>query len=161
MTKIVIRPFVPDERDVVIDLLQELNRIEDGFIGDRPTDRASAEACLAYDEAHIAASEGGALLVAVEDGVVLGFLALSIEKGVPFVREELRRHGRVMDLVIAEAARGGGIGSALLKEAEGIARRAGCRSVLVGVVHGNEKAQAAYAKNGFQPYTLDMLKPID
>jgi ribosomal protein S18 acetylase RimI-like enzyme len=155
-----IRAMRADDREAVVDLVQALNRHEDAITGDRPTDRAAAIECLARDEARVAET-GGALLVAAAEGRVLGFLALAIEPGMPFIRPELRRHGHIMELVVAETARGRGIGSALLAEAERLTRAAGCRTMLIGVVAGNAGAEALYRRTGFRPYALEMLKRLD
>lgn len=44
---------------------------------------------------------------------------------------------------------GGGIGSALMQQAVGLAERNGHRRLLLGVYAGNTRARAFYAKNGF------------
>lgn len=155
----VIRPMVAADRAAVIDLIWALNRHEDAITGDRPTDREAAIECLAHDERR--AGKRGSLLVAERAGQVAGFLALAIEPGVPFIRQELRRHGLVMELVVAEEARGLGLGTALLAQAERLTRAAGCNAMLIGVVRGNDGAEALYRRFGFAPYAIEMLKRLD
>jgi GNAT superfamily N-acetyltransferase len=157
---ITIRAMHAADRDAVIDLVLVLNRFEDAITGDRPIDRAAARECLEYDEGRVAET-GGTMLVAEIDGAVLGFLALAIEPGVPFIRQEWRRHGLVMELVVAEGARKRGIGTALLAEAERLTRAAGCRAMLIGFVSGNDGAEALYRRFGFRPNAQEMLKRLD
>jgi GNAT superfamily N-acetyltransferase len=157
---ITIRAMQSADREAVVDLVWALNRFENAITGDRPLDREAAIECLEHDERRVAETEG-ALLVAEAGGVVIGFLALTIEPGVPFIRSEWRRHGLVMELVVAEGARGRGIGTALLAEAERLTRAADCRALLIGVVRGNDGAEALYRRFGFSPYAQEMLKRLD
>ncbi|MGL5447180.1 MAG: GNAT family N-acetyltransferase [Rhabdaerophilum sp.] len=113
------------------------------------------------DEDAAAEQPGGALLVAELEGKVVGFLALSMNRGAPFVRAELRAHGHVLELIVSEDQRGKGIGQALLSKAEEITKAAGYRALLVGLVEENTAARNAYTKFGFRPLTREMIKRLD
>lgn len=158
---IVIRPVMAADHEAVIDLLWELNRFEDALSEDRAIGRADAEACFRADQNAAIQEPGGALLVAESAGTIVGFLALAIETGRPFLRADLRRHGHVLDLVIAGSTRGKGIGQALLAEAERLTIQAGCKALLIGVVESNTRAIAAYRKFGFEPSAREFMKRLD
>jgi ribosomal protein S18 acetylase RimI-like enzyme len=158
---VLVREMGERDREPVIDLIWALNRFENTLIGDRSEERADAVRSLDRDERTIAESTGGVLLIAEKSGCVIGFLAMSIESGAPFIRPELRRHGFVMELVVHEAHRGEGVGTSLLEEAERRVRDAGCRSMLIGVLEANQGAQIAYRKAGFAPYSREMIKMFD
>lgn len=156
-----IRPMDAADRDAVIDLLWALNRFEDALTHDRAIERSDAEACLIADEAAATEQPGGALLVADRGGQVVGFLALAMQSGVPFVRADLRQHGQVLDLIVADGLRGKGIGQMLLQEAERLTRAAGKKALLIGVVEENTSARHAYAKFGFEPLARELVKRLD
>ncbi|MFB9970419.1 GNAT family N-acetyltransferase [Pseudoroseomonas cervicalis] len=105
----------------------------------------------------IAASQGHALVAEVE-GAVVGHLFLTFGQHLPFVAE--REHGYVADLFVRESHRGTGIGRALLEEAERLTRARGLKRLLIGVLAGNDGAEAAYRRFGFAHYTHEMIKQL-
>ena len=58
--------------------------------------------------------------------------------------------------VVAEGARGQGLGSALLDGVEQELRRLGVRDLGVGVLAGNERARRLYESRGFKPEMLHL-----
>jgi GNAT superfamily N-acetyltransferase len=136
-----------------------LNLHEAAIYPNRRTDPAGGEASLAETEERIALT-GGLTLVAEDAGGVVGHLALTFERGPAYVREEERSYAYVAVLYVDAAARGRGIGTALLSEAERIALERGHRQMMVGVQSGNVEAERAYARFGFRPYSADLLKPL-
>lgn len=61
----------------------------------------------------------------------------------------------IHDIAVTPAWRGKGIGSAMLRHVEALARRLGCCKLTLEVLEGNLPAQAAYRAAGFDGYTLD------
>lgn len=61
----------------------------------------------------------------------------------------------IHDVIVKADARGQGIGSRLLREAELIAQDKACCKLTLEVLSGNEPAKAAYARFGFSSYQLD------
>lgn len=61
----------------------------------------------------------------------------------------------IHDLVIAQAAREQGVSQLLLAFIESHARETGCCKVTLEVLEHHTVAKKAYAKFGFEPYTLD------
>jgi ribosomal protein S18 acetylase RimI-like enzyme len=61
----------------------------------------------------------------------------------------------IHDLVVTRSHRGRGIALLMLEKVEEIAARTGCCKLTLEVLEGNQTAQAAYRKFGFQGYELD------
>jgi ribosomal protein S18 acetylase RimI-like enzyme len=86
------------------------------------------------------------LLCAVEDGVVLGFLAYAVVNN-------LWQEGRISyiyALVVDEKRRGQGLGTALIQEAISRSREQGLKRVELDSGFPREKAHAFYEKLGFE-----------
>jgi len=94
------------------------------------------------------------VLLAEEGGQALGYLALlpsfSLLKGVPVLLVE--------NLFVWEAARGRGLGRALLQEAATLALRQGYRRMELNLQAGHPEAEAFYAAAGFQPAREQVLR---
>ena len=61
----------------------------------------------------------------------------------------------IHDVVVLESHRGQGIGTKLLTAVQEEAVRLGCCKLTLEVLEGNHGARQAYAKFGFESYTLD------
>jgi ribosomal protein S18 acetylase RimI-like enzyme len=157
MGDVIIRPMLPKDRDAVIDLQWALNLFEDDISHDRVTDRESSKLCVEDNLAHTKA-DGGATLVAEAQGRVIGYLSLAFKAGEAFVHPDKRRHGHVQDIAVHADQRGRGIAQLLLAEAERITREAGLSGLALGMLVGNATAERAYARFGFQPHTIEMIK---
>jgi GNAT superfamily N-acetyltransferase len=156
----VIRAMREDDREVVVDLLWQLNLHEGELTDTRSGLREDAAACLAWNEDRIAAEEKGAHRVAEVGGGVVGYMCLIIQMAPPFVRADLRRHLYVAELVVDAEHRRGGIGKRLLADAESFARAHGLQHILIGLVAGNIGADALYASNGYDLYGYERLKRL-
>jgi len=102
---------------------------------------------LGDDEGHIFVADGG-------NGVV-GYVYTALE---PLSWKELRGPaGFIHDIVVAEAARRGGVATALLDAAIGWLRERGAPRVILWTAARNEAAQALFAKRfGFRETMLEM-----
>jgi ribosomal protein S18 acetylase RimI-like enzyme len=104
----------------------------------------------------------GFILVAQDeegDGPI-GYLACRLlPAGPTFDLGEVR--GDVDSLVTAEAARGQGVGSALLSSCRDELKRRGVRYWSIGVVDANTRAIELYERLGFRPFVRSLLAPID
>ena len=58
------------------------------------------------------------------------------------------------------AERGGGIGSALLDTCKRALIERGVTPSTIGVVVGNDQAQALYERHSFQPHYLDLIAAV-
>ncbi len=157
---IVVRRLRPEERDAAAALLLELNRVEDALTGDRNVSPDAGRECLCALEAMLASS-GGAILAALRAERVVGVLVLVFDEAAAFVRPELRRHGRIADLAVAEGERGLGVGRRLIEEAERLTRAAKLQTLLVGAVSTNTPALALYARTGFRPQIIELIKWLE
>jgi GNAT superfamily N-acetyltransferase len=96
--------------------------------------------------AHMRAQPGNRILLAVEDGSVVGCLQLTLIAGLS--RQGLTR-AQIEAVRVAKDRRGSGIGEALLRHAIGIARREGCGLVQLTTDRRREAAHRFYEKLGF------------
>jgi GNAT superfamily N-acetyltransferase len=154
-----IRPSRPGDHDALVDQYLGLNRYEEPIAGNRVTDYAGAGESLAEAEERLAKTDGTAL-VAELDGRVVGHLFLEFRQDPVFVRAELRPYAYVSELFVREDARGRGVGTALMREAERIAAARGVGRLMVEVLAGNEMAAAFYARYGFKPKAIELGKQV-
>lgn len=149
-----------DDREAVVDLLHVLNVYEADLTGDRKRDRAAAAAY--YDELQQRlAKRDGRIVLAEADGVVVAAMGFSLDEDAAYVTDDVRRHGTVTDLVVAEEWRGRGVGRMLLVEAERLTREAGFRRLVIGALVANDKAERTYRAFGFAPYVSILSKTVD
>lgn len=118
-----------------------------------------AEAYLAQMQARCAA-HGGVILVAEEEGKVVGFVGLLTRVEEEELDQPPEPHALVSDLSVTESARGRGIGRALLRAAEARARRAGARELRIGALTGNTAAEELYRTEGFRPWLVLLSKSL-
>jgi GNAT superfamily N-acetyltransferase len=85
------------------------------------------------------------VLVAEHDGLVIGCLSLH---AVPYL-ERTGRWARIESLVIDESARGTGVGGALLRTAENVARQWECLAMEVTSTRTRHNAHAFYRGMGY------------
>lgn len=85
-------------------------------------------------------------LVADNDGDVVGFLDMEFRTWLNFAAPQ----AWTPDLVIADGARGKGIGGALLARAEEIARARGCWSMALESATWRERAHTFYVSHGWE-----------
>jgi len=132
-------------------------RFEAATTADLDTLLALARAFHAED-GHALSEEGAGALAAVAGGeplarcwlvrragVAVGYVVLSLG----FSIEHGGRDGFIDDLYLVPAARGIGIGWALLAFAVAEAQRLGIRTLHLEVEPGNERAHRLYRRNGF------------
>lgn len=106
------------------------------------------------------AQNQGAIFVAEENGIIVGFLSTYVEHDLD-ITVSLSEYLHISDLIVAAQYRGQGIGSALLAQAEVYAREIGQKVLKLNVLANNEDALSVYRHFGLQPYLLSMLKELD
>jgi GNAT superfamily N-acetyltransferase len=155
----VVRPMKDGDREAAVDLIWQLNLFENDITSDRRTERAAAEECLAINARRIQ-DAGGVQLVAEREGTVLGYLCAVMDEAPVYVVAAKRRRMWIADLVVAETARGGGLGRALIAAAEDFARGQGATRINIGAVAGNAGAQRLYESLGYAPSSVERAKEL-
>jgi GNAT superfamily N-acetyltransferase len=154
-----IRPAEPGDDAALAEMFLGLNRYEDALVHDRVTDMQGTRRGLAEAWRDVAEHNGEAL-VAERDGQVVGHLFLLFKTDAAYIRPELLAYALVAELFVRPAARGAGIGTALLAEAERITRARGITRMFIGVVEGNDGAHKLYRRFGFDPYAHYLGKDL-
>ena len=91
-------------------------------------------------------AQGGRIILAVQDGAVVGCLQLNVIHG---VSQQGQSRAQVEGVRVDSARRGGGIGAALMGHAIQEARLAGCGVMQLTTRTDRTEAQAFYARLGF------------
>jgi len=129
--------------------------------GDHPVrDAVDSWAICRADYGRWLADGSGVLLVAKDGGTAVGYAFLRLlPSGQTFDFGDVR--GEVDALAVAPAARGSGVGTALLERARAELRERGCRYWTIGVMEANLGAAALYERMGFRPWLRELAAPLD
>jgi len=95
-------------------------------------------------------------LVAMADGVVVGFVDVEFRRRLNFEEPQ----AWIPDLVVAEAARGRGAGVALLARAEELARQRGCFGLSLESANWREASHAFYLHTGWSDTGKSFTKSL-
>jgi GNAT superfamily N-acetyltransferase len=87
-----------------------------------------------------------AVLVAEEDGRVVGFLDMEYRARLNFTAPQ----AWIPDLVVHDDSRSGGVGHALMVRAEELARKRGCWGMSLESATWRERAHAFYVREGWK-----------
>lgn len=101
----------------------------------------------------LCASERGAILVAVEDGVVLGVITFSYNLAIRYGGI----YSQIEELVVDEAARGKQVGAALVLACIATSREHGCKEIGLYPREGN---RPFYEKYGFTYAGVELRQPL-
>jgi ribosomal protein S18 acetylase RimI-like enzyme len=97
------------------------------------------------------------LIVAEEDGKVVGFMLCLLSPNVPVFKE--RKLGVISDVYVLEERRRKGVANKMLEVAVKWFKKNKVRTVQLGVAHENFEARAVWRTIGFRPYLI--LKRLD
>jgi ribosomal protein S18 acetylase RimI-like enzyme len=154
-----IRDYDPArDRAAVRDCFAELQDVERGLEPAMPPGAVVADAYLDFMLARCAEWDG-AVMVAEEDGAVVGFICVWARVP-PDDPSEVRFSAHVSDLVVLPAWRGRGIGRALLARGEAYARSRGAERLRIGVMAKNEGARRLYVGSGFREVYVLLTKVL-
>ena len=95
-----------------------------------------------------------------DDGRLVGYAMVAIENGPDDTFESERGIAEVVTLVVREDARSAGVGQALLRAAEAIARARGADTVKIAVMSGHARAQAFYEAHGYSVAEHVLYRPL-
>ncbi|HET6603443.1 MAG TPA: GNAT family N-acetyltransferase [Xanthomonadaceae bacterium] len=138
-----LRPAVPGDGPDVAALLDEL-----GYPC-TPAEAAERIATLAGEPDQV-------LLVADIEGIARGLLALHFLYSLTLGSDTCR----ITALIVAAGYRGHGLGRALLREAERLARRDGAVRIEVTTARGRVEGNEAYRAAGFEETGLRFVKRL-
>jgi len=147
---------LPEDEPAILSFIWSLQTFENAFEPNRRLDPDFA--AEHWPDVRAQAAARGAIFVAENDGVTVGWAFVLEEAGDLFVAEKQRRYGFVAELFVAETARGQGHGRALIAACEDWTRARGMAVLMIGVLTGNDRAAAVYRRDGFAPYNLFMRK---
>jgi GNAT superfamily N-acetyltransferase len=102
----------------------------------------------------------GRAFIAEQDGAAIGWAVFVVEEKPLFVVEAQRTHGYITELYVDAAARGLGVGQALMAACEAEARARGLSQIMIGLLTKNTRTAEIYAKAGYQPYTSELRKTL-
>ena len=105
------------------------------------------------------ARHGGRFLIAVDGvGAALGWVVAHEDDDGAFVTSAERRFVYISELFVVEAARGTGVGRALIAACEDWARERGISIMHIAVLGANARAAKIYTHAGYAPYSLRLRK---
>ena len=145
------------DRPAALSFIMGSQRYEHVFEPNRRLDPAVADEYFAELAEELAQKQGRAF-VAERRGEVIGWGMLVVEEGPLFVTEDERSYAYITELFVNEAARGLGVGQALIAACEEEARRLGLKQIMIGVLSGNRRAMDIYERAGYRPYTAELRK---
>ena len=154
-----IRDFQQDDEAHLIRLVRELQSHEIVYY-DRmiPADAIAGwyidrirEDCQEY---------AGHIRIAVRENLPIGYCMILTRVPNEEADEQPFDYAYVSELVIAQSARGQGIGKRLLKDAECLARAAEAKWLRVSVLAKNTVARDLYSRYGFEEQLISMEKPL-
>ena len=96
------------------------------------------------------------LLIAERDGEAVGYAVLRVEQG-PATWDVGERVAELESLAVLASARGQGVGTMLVAAAREQARSRAATRMSVGVAHSNADALRFYAREGFEPFYVQLL----
>lgn len=149
-----IRRGTPADRDAVLALVPLL--VQFGPPPWRDTGTMTGTDLEVIDQALRSTTEDPVVVVAHLEGMLAGFMHLhSLED-----YDRRTRHGHVADIVVAPFARGRGIATTLLAEAENWAIRSGFDWLSLSVFEQNRHALEIYERHGFSKDIVRLVKPL-
>jgi ribosomal protein S18 acetylase RimI-like enzyme len=140
-----VRPLSPSDATAYRALMLEAYEREPDAFTSTPSERAALP--MAWWEKRLGAKDDAAAFGAFDGKALVG--AIVLERG---EREKVRHKGHVVGMYVVEAARGRGLGAALMAAAMASAKAQHLRVVTLTVSDGNATAQALYERFGFRAF---------
>ena len=117
----------------------------------------SAEAGFGETFRLLVGMDRGQIIVAVEDGVVLGMATVSFNLALRYRGE----YCQLEELIVSEAARGRSLGGRLVQATVDAARARGCAEMGLYLLPSTEHNRPFYAKYGFEGVGSEMRQRLD
>ncbi len=155
----IIREAVPGDLEGMAALLDQIADFHVAALPEyfrRPDARAQAEWMLG----EVAENPLSTLLVAEDDGQVVGLVHFSEREAEDHPILTPRRYLKVGTLVVAESRRGRGIGTALMRRAHEWAEARGLSEAELNVYEFNQGAIGLYEGIGYETRTRRMVRKL-
>lgn len=147
----------PDDESAILSFIQGMQLFEHAIEPDRRIDATVAKEFFVEIFARMQ-SRDGAAFVFEEKGAPVGWAVVYRDENEIYVRSEERAFALISELFVVEAARGRGIGKALIAVCEDWARARGLNVVMINVLRDNRRAEAVYRAAGFEIYYTGLRK---
>lgn len=151
-----IRTAEPQDRLVLVKLMELLQDVESELHPNRPSGSKIGNGHFAYLE-EIVKKQDGQIYVAQSKEGIIGFVVCFVEEldeGDLHIVDQERKYGYISDLYVLATMRERGVGAALMKAAEEHFLDLKLEVVRVGLLCSNERAAKFYHKAGYQPYEI-------
>lgn len=155
---LIVRPFKNDDIDAINVLYDEIDSMHREARPDYFQKSKEPFRTTSYYEKF--GTDTDELFVAECDGVIVGFLEISIKTAGNSPVMIPRKVGFVDTLAVSSRFRKSGIGGALMDNAEAWSREKGAVSVDFMVWHFNDNAIAFYEHRGYSELMRRMSKPL-
>ncbi|MEK7147807.1 MAG: GNAT family N-acetyltransferase [Patescibacteria group bacterium] len=159
MSEIIIREYIPEDREAVEKCSFELQQdewIREPHYWGRPEEIVSPY--IDYVLKEVSKSDGR-IFVAEKDGIVVGFIVTMISQKEDSPAISLEKFGYVMDLAVLREYQGKGFGKALMLKAEDYVREKGLEWMHLDVTKGNP-AHDFYLKSGYRGKSIRLEKNL-
>lgn len=141
-----VRPAVINDIAAILALYRDLNRemaeLQPFYIRPAEEDREFLEAAVG--------SETEDILIAEEDGEVMGMAYIQFEQTPVYKSIIPHRYTYLMDFIVRESLRGNGVGKKLLEGVENWGRSRGSEYMELDVLSQNLNALRVYEKENFE-----------
>lgn len=159
-----VQIFSPAERPSIAQLMRELQghlAAIDPLKRIRALSDFDVEAYIDHLLEHVQGK--GMILLAKDEDMVVGFIAGTIPEEDPddTLDHYPAKEGKIVELVVSEKHRGGGIGRILMEKIEEYFREQNCEYIRVGCFAQNTGTHSFYEKCGYGDRYIEMLKKIE
>jgi GNAT superfamily N-acetyltransferase len=149
---------LPEDKAAIFDFIVGLQRYEAGFESNRRLDATFAQEHFA--ELLPDSAQANRAVFIAEDRRPLGWAVVYEQHGEVYIRAEERHYGFIAELFVVDAARGKGVGRALIEACEEWTRQRRLTTIRIAHLSGNTRAAAIYAEAGYFPYALHVRKRL-
>ena len=146
------------DRELALRFIDGLQAYEHTVEPNRRLDAGVAADHLAKMMRDAAARPCMVFVAEADGGTALGWAVVLENQDDIYVVEQERRFAYIAELYLVEAARGAGLGRALIQACEDWAKARGIGVLQIGVLGKNARARDVYAAAGFDHYAMQLRK---
>lgn len=154
-----IRDYKDDDEADLVGLVRELQSHEIAYY-DRMIPPDEIAGWYIADMQKDCRDYAGHIRLAWQAGKPAGYCTILTKVPNEEVDEKRFDYAFVSEIAIAKAVRGQGLGKALLRDAEALARAASAKWLRISVLAKNTVAREVYSRYGFEEHLVNMEKPI-